>query len=180
MKHCIVIFALIVLTTLPVVAQSGASFGPQVGFHRPRDADETKVMGGAALRLKLDQSFGLEGSVNYREETYINGGLTVKSWPVMVTGLVYPFPALYGAIGAGWYNSSIDYSNPPPGGSSSETKQEFGWHFGGGAELPLGSSAKIVGDIKYVFLDYDFQVVPGTSGVNSDFYVISAGLLFNL
>ena len=180
MKQCIATLALVVLSSLPVFAQSGASLGPQVGFHKPRDADETKVMGGAALRLRLDQSLGFEGSVGYREETYNNGSLTVKSWPIMVTGLVYPFPAIYGAVGAGWYNSTIDYNNYPPGSSSSETTQKFGWHFGGGAELPLGTSAKLVGDIRYVFLDYDFQTIPGTHGVNSDFYVISAGLLFNL
>ncbi len=47
-------------------------------------------------------------------------------------------------------------------------------------ELPLSSSAKLVGDIKYVFLDYDFTNFPGSNGVNSNFYVLTIGLLFNL
>jgi hypothetical protein len=102
----------------------------------------------------------------------------------MATGLIYPIPVVYGAIGAGWYNSSISYNIPPGllGGAtiSSETKQSFGWHFGGGVEVPVGTIGKLVGDIRYVFLDYDFQKFPGTEGVKNNFYVITAALLFGL
>ena len=62
----------------------------------------------------------------------------------------------------------------------SETKQQFGWHFGGGVELPLGSVGKLVGDIRYVFLNYNFKSFPGSNDVNSNFYVITAGILFGL
>ena len=165
--------------------QSGLSLGPEVGVYKSKDADNAKIMGGAALRLKLSDALGVEGSVNYREEQYSNGNLTAKSWPLMVTGLVYPLPVTYGAIGAGWYNTTIDYNYPPGyngglGMNTSETKQKFGWHFGGGVELPVGDVGKVVGDIRYVFLDYNFKTVPGTNGLNSDFYVITAGLLFGL
>jgi opacity protein-like surface antigen len=99
----------------------------------------------------------------------------------MVTGLLYPIPILYGAVGAGWYNSSFEYDAARIGVTiEGETKQQFGWHFGGGVELPIGSNAKLVGDIRYVFLNYDFKQIPGTSGLDSDFYVITAGLLFRL
>jgi hypothetical protein len=47
-------------------------------------------------------------------------------------------------------------------------------------ELPLQNLGRLVGDVRYVFLDYDFQTFPGTNGVNSDFYVITVGLLFDL
>ncbi len=87
-------------------------FGPQVGFFKSQDADNARVMWGAALRLKLSEALGIEGSVNYREEEYNNGAVKVESWPVMVTGLIYPVPVIYGAIGAGWYNSSADYNFP--------------------------------------------------------------------
>jgi len=155
--------------------QGSIGFGPQVGIFKSRDADNARVMGGAALRLKLSQALGVEGSINYREEDYRGGAVRVKSWPVMATGLIYPLPFVYGAIGMGWYNTTVDYKN-----LLSETKQKFGWHFGGGAELPVGNIAKLTGDVRYVFLDYDFTQVPGAEGLNSDFYVITVGFLFGL
>lgn len=159
----------------------GAYLGPQLGFYNAGDADNARLMGGAALRLKLSPGLGVEGSINYRQEDYVNGSVTVRSWPVMVTGLVYPLPIVYGAIGAGWYNSRIEYDVARLGVTlESETKQQFGWHFGGGVDLPLGESAKLVGDIRYVFLNYDFKQFPGSAGLSSDFYVITAGLLFRL
>jgi hypothetical protein len=184
-KRTIVTLVLIIIAVMTAAAQSGVSIGPQVGIYKAQDADGTRVMGGVALRLRLPGMLGVEGSVNYRKEQYNNGLVSVNSWPVMVTGLLYPLPILYGAMGAGWYNTSIDYNIPAgylggPATITTETKQEFGWHFGGGVELPLGSTAKLVGDIKYVFLNYDFTSLPGSNGVNSNFYVITAGLLFSL
>jgi hypothetical protein len=61
-----------------------------------------------------------------------------------------------------------------------ETTQKVGWHFGGGVELPIGSSFKLTGDIRYVFLNYNFEKIPGSKELKSNFYVIMAGLLFNL
>jgi len=176
---------LILFVAVPLAAQGGIGFGPQIGIYKAQDADDVRIMGGAALRLKFSEVLGVEGSINYREEKYANGFATVKSWPVMVTGLIYPIPVVYGAIGAGWYNTSIEYNLPAgflggPSTIASETKQEFGWHFGGGVELPLGAVAKLVGDIRYVFLNYEFQRFPGSDGVNSNFYVVTAGLLFGL
>lgn len=181
----VLILLLIFFASIPTVAQIDIGFGPQLGIYKIQDVDGVRFMGGAAVRLRLSELLGVEVSVNYREEEYGNGSAKLKSWPVMVTGLVYPIPFAYGAIGAGWYNTSINYSFPSgflggPATLASETKQEFGWHFGGGVEFPVGSFAKVVGDIRYVFLDYDFSRLPGSDGVNSNFYVVTAGFLFNL
>ncbi len=160
----------------------GLGFGPMLGFQKARDADEGKFMGGVALRLKLTPALGAEASINYRHEKYSDGALTVRSWPVMVTGFLYPLPIVYAAVGAGWHNTTFDYdqSKFPLQIIDDETKQEFGWHFGAGMELPTGSNSKLTADIRYVFLDYDFEQVPGTEGIDSDFYVITAGFLFGL
>jgi opacity protein-like surface antigen len=98
----------------------------------------------------------------------------------MVTGLIYPIPMLYGAIGAGWYNSSAEITLFPGATPITETHQDVGWHFGGGVELPLGSAATLVGDLRYVYLNYDFQNVPGSSSITSNFYVVDVSLLFTL
>jgi len=165
--------------------KTGAAIGPQVGFYKAQDADAAKAMGGIALRIKLSDAIGVEGSINYKNEEYSNGYVNVKSWPMMLTGLIYPLPIVYGAIGAGWYNTAIEYNVPstiltPAVTLTSETQQQFGWHFGGGVELPIGSVMKLVGDIRYVYLDYNFKNFPGSDGVRSNFYVMTAGLLFNL
>jgi outer membrane protein W len=144
------------------------------------DAEESKIMGGVALRLKLSPALGIEGSIHYRQEKYAGEMLTVRSWPVMVTGLIYPLPILYGAIGAGWYNTTFDYNQTVLEIIEDETTQEFGWHFGVGLELPLGRRTKLSGDIRYVFLDYKFESLPGADDLKSDFYVISAGIFFGL
>jgi opacity protein-like surface antigen len=165
------------LASTPAVAQGPRiAVGPQLGYQRAVDADEGRLMVGAALRLRVIPLLGAEGSINYRRERYSDGGITVRSWPIMVSGLVYPLPVLYGVAGFGWYNTSFDFESPQ---LDDETTREVGWHFGGGLELPLGN-VRLTGDIRYVFLDYDFSGAPGTGGTDADFYVITAGLLFRL
>ena len=180
-KRTLLIVGLITLVAAQVNAQS-IGLGPQVGYYKARDADEGNFMGGAACRLKLTPVLGVEASINYRQETYADDALTVRSWPVMVTGLIYPLPMVYGAIGAGWYNTTFDYNQDkfPLWAVKDETKQEFGWHFGGGLEVPIGPNFKLAADVRYVFLDYDFEKIPGSDDLNSNFTVVTVGFLFGL
>ncbi len=162
----------------------GIGFGPILGIYHSNGGDAMRLTGGAALRLKLGPALGVEGSIQYREDHF--GAVTARSWPVMVTGLIYPLPIVYGLIGAGWYNTTLEASAPAPapssalpGVSASTSQSPFGWHFGGGVELPMGG-ASLTADIRYVFLNYDFSAFPGTGGTNANFYVINVGLLFGL
>ena len=177
-KKILLILGLIIVLVAPMYAQS-VSLGPQVGYYKAKDADGN-FMGGVAWRFKFTPLFGLDASINYRQEKYADDALTVRSWPIMVTGLIYPLPIVYGAIGAGWYNTTFDYDQDKFAFLKDETTQEFGWHFGGGVELPIGSSFKLTGDIRYVFLDYDFKEIPGGDDIDSNFYVVTVGLLFGL
>ena len=177
-KRILLIMGLAALMVSQVNAQS-VSLGPQAGYYKAKDTDGN-FMGGVAWRFKLSQMLGLEASINYRQEKYADDALTVRSWPVMVTGLIYPLPIVYGAIGAGWYNTTFDYDQNKFALLKDETKQEFGWHFGGGVELPVGSNFKLTGDIRYVFLNYDFKEIPGTGDLKSNFYVITVGFLYGL
>ena len=175
----LLLMGLITLWVAQVNAQS-ISLGPQLGYYKARDADNGSIMGGVACRLKLTPVIGAEASINYRQETYANDAVTVRSWPVMVTVLIYPIPVVYGAMGAGWYNSTFDYNQSKLPLLTDETKQKFGWHFGAGVELPVGSNTKLTGDIRYVFLNYDFKEVPGLGDLKSDFFVVTVGFLFGL
>lgn len=158
----------------------GIGFGPMLGWSRVNNSDAGQLTGGLALRMHLSPTLGLEGAVLYRQDRFNNGAVTAKTWPIQVTGLLYLVPSIYGAIGAGWYHTTYDYdSNLYPVGTAGETQTRFGWHFGGGLELPLGR-ASLAADIRYVFLNYDFKQLPGTGGTNANFYTINVGILFGL
>jgi len=178
-KKMFLIMGLTALLATQVHAQS-IGIGPQVGYYRAQDADQGNFTGGVALRLKLVPFLGAEASIGYRQEKYADELLTVRSWPVMVTGLIYPLPMIYGAMGFGWYNTTIDYDQERVPLLKDETAQKIGWHFGGGVELPVGARFKLTADIRYVFLNYDFKQIPGSGDLKSNFYVITAGLLFGL
>lgn len=177
-RRMLFLIAMVLAMASPVLA--GAGFGPQVGYHKSPDADEGEFLYGGALRLMVAPILGLEGSINYRQESYHDDALKVTSWPVMATALVYPIPNIYGLAGCGWYNTTFEYCVPlfDDGEAIKETSSEIGWHFGGGVEIPLGTSMRLAGDIRYVFLDYDFEDMPGSDDVESNFFVITATLLF--
>ncbi len=172
------LFALMATQAIPGGANAaGICLGPQAGYYKVKGADEGDFMYGAAVRMKLLPLIGVEASINYREEKYGDDVVTVRSWPVMVTGLIYPLPMIYGAAGMGWYNTTVDYDQTLPPLLEDDTVQKVGWHFGGGVELPAGP-VKLTADVRYVFLDYEFEDMPGGEDTESNFYVITAGILF--
>jgi len=185
MQHGIKVFTMAGLIMLCVIPSSTTAqkirVGPQIGLQKARDADTGNLLGGAALRLKLLPSLGVEGSIMYRQEQYFDGEATVRTWPVMATGMLYVFPFIYGAAGLGFYHTTIDYpSDLNALGIRDNTKEKVGWHFGGGTEIPLPTGAVLTGDIRYVFLNLNLQDLPNREHINSDFYMITAGFLFNL
>ncbi len=179
----VIISLLFISNTFAQVPHVSITLGPQIGYQKAADADNGKLMYGVALRIHGLPLIGVEGSINYRQESYLNDEVTVKSIPVMVSGLLYVLPIVYGEVGFGWYNTKFDFSSKINDlGIADETQQKVGWHFGAGVELPLGLSSNnyITADIKYVFLNYDFKTIPGTGDTNANFYVISAGIQFGL
>jgi hypothetical protein len=179
------ILILLIVSAVPSAAQSEIAVGPLLGLCKAQDANGYRVFGGGALRFKFSEILGVEGSFNYGGEDYGNGTVEVKSVPVMVTGLLYPIPGVYGSFGAGWYHTFVSYnvSSGLPGGLTSisrDTRQQFGWHFGVGVELPVFSFVRLVGDIRYVYLNKRFNSVPGNSVVSSNSPLMTAGLLFGL
>jgi len=165
------------MSTADRAVAAGICLGPQVGYYKAKGADDGELMYGAAFRMKLTPVIGVEASINYREEKYADDIVTVRSWPVMATGMIFPIPQVYGAMGIGWYNTTIDYDETVLPLLEEDTVQEIGWHFGGGVELPAGPVI-LTGDIRYVFIDYDFEEIPGRGETESNFYVITAGVLF--
>jgi outer membrane protein W len=181
LNKVLLIVGLITFVVTPLNAQS-FKIGPQIGFQKATDADEGRLMFGGAVRARLIPLLGVEASIGYRQEKFANDALTVRSWPVMVTGLIYPLPIIYGAMGAGWYNTTFDYNQAsfPSQNLKDETRQEFGWHFGAGVEVPVGQTSKVTVDFRYVFLNYDFKSIPGSGDIDSNSFIVTGGFLFGL
>ncbi len=178
LKKIVLLFSFIILSFASTKAQTIA-IGPQLGYHKSEDAEGSLLIGTMG-RIYLANSLALEASINYRSEDYENGAVKTKMYPVMVSGLLYFFPLLYGTVGAGWYNTKIDYSSTLNSlGFKDETKSEFGYHLGIGAELGLGNLI-LTGDVRYVFLNLKLDRLPGVKELKNNFYVITAGVLFEL
>jgi hypothetical protein len=148
------------------------SFGPQLGFVKSTDADQTSLMPGLAARLSL-MGFGIEGAVYYKSEDFQNSAVKTTSYPINITLLWKVLPLINAEAGFGWYNTKIDYSNNTFS-IKSETKNNTGYHIGAGAELPLGGIT-LTADIRYVFLN-----IASVASFKSNFTVVMIGALFTL
>lgn len=172
-------FAVAILAIL-FLASNGEAYsqlGLHLGMQKARDADEASSMVGSSIRSRLE-NYGIEASIDYRREKFFDGEATVTTWPVMLTLLYFPIPFIHGDIGAGWFNTSIDYSTTLENqGAKDNASQKFGWHFGGGVEFPI-QKVTLTAIVRYVFIDYDWNYVPGTSGRRGDFYMMTFGMLF--
>jgi len=172
LKKMLLLLILGLIFSTQAYSQSIA-IGPQVGYYKAKDADEGSLMFGGMARLYLGGAFAVEGAINYRKEEYMDGAYSITSYPVQASALIYVLPIAYGIAGIGWYNAKYE------AGSFSETFSDVGYHIGGGAEIPLGSLI-LTGDIRYVFLKYQFDTGYGSMDVEANFFVITAGLLFSL
>lgn len=178
-----VVLGILILLPISVRSQSSFYVGPHVGFQKTDGADATNYLVGATMRLKLMPVIGVEGNIGYRQEKFGDGAVTVKSWPVTFTGLLYPIPVVYAGLGGGWYSTTFDYAdNFNDAGFDDETVREFGYHLVAGIEVPASPKVHVFGDVRFVFLEYDFEDLPGAvlDGADSDFYSINVGLLFRL
>ncbi|MGE5499819.1 MAG: outer membrane protein [Syntrophothermus sp.] len=182
----LLLIGMLLFTGMSFINAQGISIGigPQLGWQKSSSADKGSLMYGAALRLRVSEAIGLEGSINYRSEDYANGALNVKTWPIMVSGLIYPVNYFYGLIGIGWYNTTFKYgSQTIVQALQDNTQQNFGWHLGGGVEIPATKTLNITADIRYVFLNYDFgqlSQAAGSGDLISNFFVITLGASFRV
>jgi len=89
-KKTLLIIGLIALMFDNVNAQR-MTIGPQLGYYKAQSTDNWAYMIGVTCRFKLDTRLGVEASINNHQENYADNTVTVRSWPVMVSCLIYPF-----------------------------------------------------------------------------------------
>lgn len=174
-----------ILISLPLSAgsQTNVYVGPHLGIQNSSGSESANYLIGATVRVRLMPILGAEADIGYRQEKYGDGAVTARDWPVTVTGLLYPLPFIYGGVGGGWYFTTFDYADAyNDAGFEDETTQNFGWHLAAGVEVPASPRFRVFGDIRFVFLEYDFADLPGEilDGADSDFYSINVGVLFRL
>jgi opacity protein-like surface antigen len=103
----------------------------------------------------------------------------VKSWPITLNAMVYPFSMLYGLAGVGWYKTTIDY--PSELGLDNETSDDFGYQLGAGVEYPVANAVSLTGDVRWMFVDHEFSELPDAIGdIEADSWSLNAGMLFYL
>ena len=171
----------VVVFTASLKGQSFFRAGVRIGTFDSRGGDEGKFYVGGCVRLRLIRLLGVEGSIDYRQEGYLNGGISVTNYPIMVTGLIYLLPGVYGLAGTGWYNARFSYDLAQLGALVPDEKQrQVGWHFGLGVDWPVTERFSLAGDVRYAIVDYDFNQVAEAEGLRTDYYSLVVAVLFNL
>lgn len=170
-------FLIICFSSTPSSARTtGIALGPRVGLYKTQEAEHLEPLVGAAFRFRFSETFGVETSLSYRQQSFSGGEFTARGWPIEVNGLLYPFRSVYGILGLGWYATTFDFDQPA---LDDETSRDLGLHIGGGAYLPLSETLRLAGDIRYVFLNHDLNNGSRVD-VDSDYYMFSVTLLMEL
>lgn len=150
--------------------------GPRVGYLKTRGADSGTWLGGVQMRARFMEYVAAEASITFHEDDFDD--FDVQTYPVELSGLIYPFPDLqikpYAVGGAGWYYTRIDYD---AANLDDESDHFFAVHIGGGAEMNVGDSISLNADLRYVFVndpnldveDEEFDYWQFTAGANWKF-----------
>ena len=162
--------------SLPVA--HAAQIIPSIGYTRTIDngGEDGQFSGGLALRLPISPLFSAEGGINYRDESFSEGDLKVRMWPVTASLWVTPGSVFYLGGGLGWYFTSYDYSGTLSTVDNS-TSNDLGIHVGGGVDIPLSPSVALDLNLRYVFLQANNDLEVPTTW-DPDFWSTSAGLAF--
>jgi len=148
---------------------------PSLGFTKATDtnADAGKFYGSVGLRASLLPFLAAEGGIGYRDDSFSNGDLKVRQWPVTASLWLTPIPVLYAGGGLGWYRTTYDYKSTLPYKDS--TTDKVGVHLGGGLAIPVTPALGLDVNGRYIFMQKDNSVV-FPSKFNPDFWSTSVGL----
>jgi opacity protein-like surface antigen len=183
MTRSIIACALTLLVSGAAIAQDDVDsggwalgIGGRYNYNETLDTDRNAHMGGAMLRAR-NNYFGLEGSVDYHEDELLTE-TDLKTWPISASILAFPLPVLYGIAGLGWYNTTVDF--PENASVDDQTDSSLGYHIGGGVELPVTNVIRFTSDVRWLFVDYEFDEIPesAVNEVDADSFQFNAGILF--
>lgn len=167
--------SLAALISVPADIARAVQLIPSVGYTKSTDsnAGSGKLYGGVALRAPLLPFLSAEGGIAYRDESFSNGDLTVRMWPVTASLWLTPVPMVYAGGGIGWYRTSYDYRSTLP--VEDTTTSDIGLHLGGGLAIPLAPTLGLDLNGRYIFMQDD-DVVQLPTEFNPGFWSTSLGL----
>jgi outer membrane protein with beta-barrel domain len=190
MKRSLAIaFAVAALFPALLAAPAGAELlslkvGGQVGgSHTGGDIDATSFIGGGVARLELLSILTGELAVNYKKDDIEVDGEKVgdiETIPIQISALITFLPIVYGTIGVGYYNVSAndDITDQVEG---LDDLSDAALHLGFGAEIPISSRWSVMGDVRYVFLDYNVDNVDeDVFDSSASFTTFTGGVLVKL
>jgi len=134
-----ILIGLLVLLAMLLAGLQAARAGeivPSVGItHTTSGGGDVKAFAGLAVRGSVLPMVKSEIGLAYRNDSYLNGNLNVRMWPVTVSLWLTPVPSFYLGGGAGVYHTTYAYTDALP--LQDETSSEFGTHLGGGLAIPI-------------------------------------------
>ncbi len=150
-------------------------FVPSIGVTRSSyDNADTKSYLGLAIRGSLMPMLKHETAIGYRSEEVSGFGGVMKMTTVPMTESVWfaPIPMLYAGGGVGMYFSSLTYENVPVPNTSD---RQFGYHVGGGINVPLAPMIGVDLHSRYVFMNEVPTGLP-QGNLDPDFWSTSVGI----
>jgi opacity protein-like surface antigen len=190
MKRSLAItFAVAALFPALLAAPASAEFlslkvgGHAGGSHTGGDIDATSFIGGGLARLELLSILTGELAVNYKKDDIEVDGEKVgdiETIPIQLSALITFLPWVYGTIGVGWYDVSArgDFTDQVEG---LDDPSDAALHLGFGAEFPINERWSVLGDVRYVFLNYDLgDVDTDVFDDSASFTTFTGGVLFKL
>jgi len=177
-----VMFALALAALAPAVPANAITLlvGPNAGWSYTSDSEISAPIFGGAARVHLLDFISAELAVSYRSED-VEGGGTIDTVPIQVSGMLHIVPAVHATLGVGWYE--VDANLDAVGmtlGSFDDQASDFGLHLGGGVDVPLSTRLLLNLEARYVFLGYDLSDATNLLDVKADYLQLSAGILLQL
>ena len=167
---------ILVLFAVPS-AHAIVGIGARVSYVHNQHFHDNSIMVGLMGRLRMGL-IGFEAAVESRSDD-LDNDVKLKTRPITVSVMVHPVPILYALAGLGLYRASIEF--PSESSFFDQTDNAFGFHYGVGVEWPFVPLVKLIGDLRYHFVGYEFDDIPAAIGkVDADALSVSAGLLFSL
>jgi opacity protein-like surface antigen len=153
------------------------------GSHTGGDIDATSFIGGGIARLELLSILTGELMVNYKQDNIEVDGEKVgdiSTVPIQLSALITFLPWVYGTVGVGWYDvkASDDITDQI---SELDDVSDAAMHLGFGAEFPINERWSVLGDVRYVFLNYDLgDLDTDVFDDSASFTTFTGGVLFKL